>query len=39
VPDDYRSPDVVISIQEKELMDSLVQEQRQSELRQQSLRC
>jgi hypothetical protein len=32
VPDDYRSPDVVISIQEKELMDSLVQEQRQSEL-------
>jgi Relaxase/Mobilisation nuclease domain len=38
VPDDYRSPDVAISMQEKELIDSLVQEQMQSELdRQQSL--
>jgi hypothetical protein len=39
VADDYRSPDVAILIQEKDLMDSLVQEKRQSELRQQSLRC
>jgi Relaxase/Mobilisation nuclease domain len=38
VLDDYRSPDVAILMQEKESMDSLVQEQMQSELdRQQSL--